>query len=388
MPDKGYSGENIRDHLPAYLVSIHPGGHAVYLMAILLVLSFMASLPLVSVQVSVSGRGIIRPLQEKTGIIATTSGIVDRVYVKEGERVQKSAPLLQIRSHETRENLESLLNELREAELHRQDLGGLTSLPVRMPVSSRYKGEYQEYLDRLDYLDLLHKKASRELERNEGLYRAGLISGKEYDDLVFTAGKAEKELDSFKSQSLSRWQDEYHRQLDLLRELQMQIRNTKEKIRLTTVCAPATGSMVEFKGIFEGSAVQAGSVIGVLSPESDLIGEFYISSGNIAFINKGQEVNLHLDAFNSREWGIIQGRIYEISSDFLLLDKHPVYRVKCRLEKTELNLKNGYAAGLKKGMTFQARCLVTRRTLFQLLADKADNWLNPAKFQQEISPVP
>ena len=32
---------------------------------------------------------------------------------------------------------------------------------------------------------------------------------------------------------------------------------------------------------------------------------------------------------------------------------------------------------IKKGMTLQARFYVTRRTLFQLLYDKADDWLNP-----------
>jgi HlyD family secretion protein len=42
-----------------------------------------------------------------------------------------------------------------------------------------------------------------------------------------------------------------------------------------------------------------------------------------------------------------------------------------------MTLKNGYNAQLKKGMTFSIRFMVVRRTLFQLLYDKMDNWLNP-----------
>jgi hypothetical protein len=30
-----------------------------------------------------------------------------------------------------------------------------------------------------------------------------------------------------------------------------------------------------------------------------------------------------------------------------------------------------------KGMTFQARCMVASRSLFQLLTDKAEDWLDP-----------
>ena len=149
-------------------------------------------------------------------------------------------------------------------------------------------------------------------------------------------------MESFRSKSLADWQEEYNVQNDRVRELQIRIRNTEEKIRLTTVYAPATGSMIEFSGIFEGSAVQAGTVLGILSPESGLIGEFYISSGDMSYIRNGQKVHLHMDAFNAREWGIVTGTVYEISSDFLLLENQPVYRAKCRLDNNDLHLRNGY----------------------------------------------
>jgi multidrug resistance efflux pump len=382
------TGENFRDHLPSYLTGIHPGGLAVFHLAMFLVILALASLPLVSVQVSVSGWGIIRPVQEKTRITAAVPGIVARIYVKEGDLVRKSDPLLQIRSTETRENLQSLYLDLHEAEGHLRDLVGLTRLPVKIPLSRKYIREYEEFIKQREFLELLQSKAERELARHEGLRREGLISEKEYDDLAFTAEKTMKELDNFKSRTLNRWQAENYNQLVRIRELEMQIRNTEEMIQLTTVYAPASGSMVEFNGIFEGSAVQAGTLIGILSPDSGLIGEFYVSSHNITYLRRGQQVRLHLDAFPSREWGSLPAHVYDISGDFLMLDEQPVYRVKCSLDKAEMLLRNGYSAKLKKGMTFQARCLVSRRTLFQLLADKADNWLNPAKNNPEKCLLP
>lgn len=377
--------EDFRDHLPSYLMSIQPGSRAVYLIMLLLIILILAGLPLISVEVSVSGRGIIRPLQERTRILSINSGIVDRVYVKEGEWVRKSQALLQIRSAAPRENLLSLKAEREETSSHLRDLEKLTAEPLQKPSSQKYLGEYEEYLRRFEYLELLQAKAERELSRYVGLYSEGLISQKEYDDLEFEAEKTAKELEAFRSGSLSKWQDDYYQYLSRLRELEIQIRGGEERIQLTTVYSPASGNLIEFHGIFEGSAIQAGSEIGILSPESELIGEFFVTSGQIAYLREEQPVHLLLDALTARDWGVLPGRIYEISSDFILADNQPVYRIKCRLDRDKLSLRNGYSTPIKKGMTFQARIPVSRRTLFQLLSDKTANWLDPTLHNGEIS---
>ncbi|WP_234461911.1 hypothetical protein [Pedobacter segetis] len=67
----------------------------------------------------------------------------------------------------------------------------------------------------------------------------------------------------------------------------------------------------------------------------------------------------------------------DISDDILMADKQPVFKVKCSLDQGFLKLKNGYKGKLKKGMTFNARFMVTERSLYQLLYDKVDDWVNP-----------
>lgn len=367
------------EYLPAYLVSIQPGGKAVYRLLLLLILGILASLPLVKVQVTVSGRGIIRPLQERTRILATSSGTVSKVYVREGDRVENLEPLLQIRSVESLLEEDILRTELFETRGYVEDLEGLTSLPQVLPRSKKYRGEYEEYRKRTEYLELIHARADRELTRHQGLYEGGLISQKEYEDLRFEAERAQKELEGHKVKALSTWQGEYHRQLEHLRDLKIRARTAEEKLLLRTVRAPATGSLVEFDGILEGSAVQSGSVLGILSPDTGLIGEFYVPSSQMAFLHHSQRVHLLMDAFRAREWGLLPGEIYEISGDFILMENQPVYRIKCRLEQDELRLKNGYAAKIRKGMTFQAICLVNKRSLLQLLSDRAGDWLNPSR---------
>jgi HlyD family secretion protein len=47
------------------------------------------------------------------------------------------------------------------------------------------------------------------------------------------------------------------------------------------------------------------------------------------------------------------------------------------LDNPILRLKSGQEGEIKKGMTFNARFVIARRSLFQLLYDKVDDWLNP-----------
>ena len=49
-----------------------------------------------------------------------------------------------------------------------------------------------------------------------------------------------------------------------------------------------------------------------------------------------------------------------------------------KIDEKHLKLNNGVKGELKKGMTFTSRFLITERTLYQLLYDKVDDWVNPA----------
>lgn len=371
--------------LPSCLISVYPGGRAVYITSLALIVIGLACLPFIRVQVAISGRGIIRPTLERTSIVSASTGIISRVFVCEGDRVRRNQPVLQIRSRETQFMLNLLTEELNETLSHAEDIKNLCSNPVVPPQTVKFRRIYEEFLDQLEYLELRHKREKTELERHKGLYSGGLISTKEYEDLIFSENRSKKEVEVYRSRTFAEWQLEQNRHIERIRELESGINKAREKIRLTTIYAPETGNLVEFSGILEGSVIEAGSVIGILSPDSDLIGEFYIPSRNMAFLRTGQEVQLHLDAFNAREWGVVRGSVTDISNDFLLMNEQPVYRVKCKLDGTEMRLRNGYSAQLRKGMTFNARCMVAKRTLFQLLTDKVSNWLMPGRNAGEVT---
>ena len=384
MQPERESYNQFTQNLPAFLVSISPVSRVIYYLCILLIAGVLISLPLVRVQVSVSGKGIIRPRQEKANIIPFISGMVEEVYVSEGEYIKMSDPILKVRSFDASRNLQLLKMELTDADQYLTDLRGLLSDPLTVPVRQKFRTAWKEYCHHLDYLILMFEKAHKEWIRQTGLYKAGLISEKEYDDLTFSKNKANQEKVRFISESKRAWQEDYIAYLDRKRILTTQIQQTEEQIRRSMITAPVSGSLEEFSGIFPGSVLQAGETIGIISPDSKLIAEMYMQSRNIAYLSTGQEVIMQVDAFPSREWGMVKAEIYEISRDYIWLNQQAVYRVKCRFPEKRLVLKNGYEGELIKGMTFQARCLIAPRSLFQLLTDKADDWLDPAISSQRM----
>jgi membrane fusion protein, peptide pheromone/bacteriocin exporter len=86
---------------------------------------------------------------------------------------------------------------------------------------------------------------------------------------------------------------------------------------------------------------------------------------------------LHVDAFNHFEWGFIPGRISQIAEDFVTVEQRPVFRVEVALDETHLELRGGARGELRKGMSVQARFVLTRRSLLQLLRDRVVDWIEP-----------
>jgi len=150
------------------------------------------------------------------------------------------------------------------------------------------------------------------------------------------------------------------------------------------VLAPTGGEIIQSSDIQTGSIVSAGQKIAEISPEGDLVATCFVRPADIGFIHESQRVKIQVDAFNYNEWGMLQGEIIDISDDMILENGSVAYfRIKCKPEKTFLTLKNGYKAEIKKGMSLNTRILVIRRSIYNLLFDKADKWFNPYTYIKE-----
>jgi len=126
--------------------------------------------------------------------------------------------------------------------------------------------------------------------------------------------------------------------------------------------------------------------IAEISPEGRLVACCFVRPSDIGLIRPQQKVRIQVDAFNYNEWGLLDATILDVSDDLIMVNgSEPRFRVRCLPVSEFMSRKGGPRAELKKGMSFNARIIVTRRTLFRLLLDKTDDWMNPFSDQKEQS---
>jgi multidrug resistance efflux pump len=361
-----------------YIGEISRPGRLVYISVLIFIFCLIISLPFIKVDISVKAPGIIRPVCEKTEITSLVPGRIDKIYCHEGSFVEKGQLLITLECNQIRDEIEYYKYEKLLVSNEITDLINLLANNDTSMVSVKYRFENNRYNDQLCKVQEQLNKARKEKERLNVLYREKLISDKEYDDLIYAQSQLEKEVDYVISSTRNDWQVELSRLRYQIGRTRSEIFRIENELSHCEIFATVSGRLDQLSGIYEGSIIHAGQQLAIITPDTLLIGEIYISPDDIGLIKSDQEIILVIDAFDYREWGVIHGRIIDIPDDFILLDNQPVFRIKCMPGKDYLRLKNGFEGRLKKGMTFQARCIITTRSIAQLIAGKFDSWLNPS----------
>lgn len=185
-------------------------------------------------------------------------------------------------------------------------------------------------------------------------------------------------MDLLKKQQINLWEQELVNHHNEKLRLKSQMDVFSEQIDQYKILAGTNGSLINVLNLNEGDFIHPQQKLAEISPDTNLIAVTYISPMDIAFIKKGQEVAFQVDAYNYNQWGIATGKVVEIAEDITLINEREAgFLVTSILDKPFLTLSSGQEGHVKKGMTFNARFVVARRSLFQLLYDKVDNWLNP-----------
>lgn len=366
----------------------------IYSVIVLSLITLLCALPWIEVDVGIRSQGLIRPVTELVQLSAPASGRLELLnasensFIKNGEifAILEAAHLKeQIRFNKARENqLVSFLNDLKILQSTNSS-NLITSVQVTSP---RYLRSYPEFRQQLLNQKQEVDKMNRSLTREKVLFERNANSAVDLDEVDFAHKAALNQFKLLIEQQQNRWRlDEisFQNELDELRSENVRF---KQELSRYEIRAPISGTVQNVAGIFQNSFVYANQVLGEISPDTSLVAEVYVSPGDIGMLREGMPVRFQIDAYNYNQWGIIDGSIQSISTDILMDESQPLFRIRCSLDKTYLKLTNGFKGEIKKGMTFQARFIVSRRSLLQLLYDKADDWLNPARSENEFAVKP
>lgn len=383
MQKQLFPSDIIQSTIEAYLPKVAVRSQLIYTLIIVSIFGILVSLPFIFIDISVQSNGIVRTVSEKTEIKSLISGTVKAVNVSENQNIAQNTTLFVVATDDIDTKLNANSFQKQEKNDFINDLAVLTQIgknnifgnhSTQTPIYTQQLNAFRSQLQE----NIFHQqKIKKELDADRYLYKEKVIARRELNAKEYEMNRLVAEFESIFQRQLSQWQAELNKHRFDLKQLQSEAKQLTQQKTYYEIKAPISGNIQQIVGKYEGSYVQTGETLGIISPDSSLIAECYVSPNDIGLLRKNMPVSFQIDAFNYNEWGLVQGKIIDIARDFVVLNEKPIFKVKCQLDKKTLQLKNGYAAPLKKGLTFRARFVVTKRSLYQLLYDKTDDWLNP-----------
>lgn len=367
----------------AYLPQVTVRGQLIYCLVALAIVAALVALPFIRTEVSVQSAGIIRPVAERNDLRPLVAGTVAQVLVHDNQPVRRGQPMIRLQTEVLDTKLR--LNHSQQAEklLNIRDLDRLVRatrhdlLSVSGLQSPLIRQQYEQFRFLLTENVQTQEKRKHELDVTQQLYQDKVLAKQEFEDKEFAHKTVVAQYAAQVERQVSEWQaslTQHQLALDELRAQERQLLNERD---LHMIKAPVDGTVSQLAGRYPGSYVQPGEVLGVISPDSNLLVECYVSPKDIGLLRPGMIARMQVDAFDYNQWGLVQANVAEVSNDVVVMNEQPVFKVRCQLSQNYLTLKEGYKGYLKKGMTLRARFVVTERSLFDLLYDNADDWLNP-----------
>jgi HlyD family secretion protein len=355
----------------------HVNTRSIYLILIILLISFLLTLPYIFVDISSQSRGIVRSSFENVPITNMVASKILSVHFTANQQVAKGDTLFildpGILNTEMQLTTEKLLQNQQElADLSRALRGSDLSFG-----QLAMQADYAQYQAQLKELGGKVHQAETTLKRNQVLFDARVIPPLEYELHVHALDELTNQINITKKKQQSHWERQ-RAELEISRRTE--VANLK-KLRLEqkhyVIIAPISGTIVNYKGYAAGTFINNAHVIAEISPDQKLVVECLVATQDIGLVHATQRVRFQMDAYNYNYWGLVEGEVVDIDQHVSQQNDQLFVKVRCRLNRMHLKLKNGYQAGIRKGMTLSAHFIVTRRSLYQLLFDHVDAWLNP-----------
>lgn len=374
--------DNIQDTSVLYMHETRVRSQVIYIITLLAIILAVLALPFIHTTISVKGLGLVQSNVEKIEVLAPVSGKIVHINLKDNQRVLKGELLMRIDAALPQQQGEILSNQNKQQQNLLNDAEMLIEAIdfAKVTVSLQtglYNSSWQQYLEQQQNSLNAKEQSFKIYKRYETLYTRRVVTQAEYEQYKYNYDQALSDLKMVAKRYRTQWQTEANQYRNELKEIQTHKIQLNEQEKMYTLKSQLSGSIQNLTGLQIGAYVYANQKLADISPDSALLAFCFIKPSDIGLIKKGQHVRFQIDAFNYNQWGMLTGKVVDISDDIVVQDQTTFFKVKCKFDKNYLQLKNGYKGHIKKGMSFNANFTVTRRSLFQLLYDKVDDWINP-----------
>jgi len=378
-----FPSEIIRNSAENYFIEHHSTSRVVYLVLLLMLLIALFLLPLITVDITAQSNGVIRSRYDDNILLPAVYGEVVRANIFENETVKQGDTLLVINTQKTDEQISFYQLQVKEETIHLNDLHLLLNSPHHQLTSTLYRQEDIGFQVKLDEQKIKMSQVEKEFKLAETLFGKKVIPKMEYEEKKNNHEYEISRYNNICEQQKLTWQTRFTELRSKIEELNSNIGQLQRDKHQYIITAPISGTITAYSGIMEGNFIVPNQQIARISPDNALLIECYISPSDIGLIRQDMDVSFQIHSFNYNQWGLGTGKVTELSNSVVNINDRPYFKVRCSLGQNYLSLKNGYKGYLKKGMTLTGRFMITKRSLFQLLYDKTDDWLNPKITENE-----
>ncbi|MDI6402568.1 HlyD family efflux transporter periplasmic adaptor subunit, partial [Balneolaceae bacterium ANBcel3] len=355
----------------------------IYITILTFLIGALLLIPFIYVDVGIRSQGLVRPVTEVVPLASPVSGHIQLLMGSENSAISRGELFALIEAPEINERLR--FNKRRKEQLSDfisdiQTLQQFDSLSVTLSTplqSPRYQRNWLEFRQHLINQQETIRQLKRTHDRKKHLFEKKALSQAAFDEAAYSWKHAVNQKVLQAEQQLNQWSIQEITYLEEMERITSESTQLQQELIRHEIRSPVAGTIQNASGIFQNSFIHANQILAEVSPDTNLIAEIYVSPNDIGLLYEGMPVRFQVDAYNFHSWGILNGQIHSIPGDVIVQDNSPFFRVRCVFDQTFLELENGFRGDLKKGMTVQARFIVNRRSLFQLLFDKIDDWLNP-----------
>jgi membrane fusion protein, peptide pheromone/bacteriocin exporter len=348
-----------------------------YFSILLIILSALVCLPFLKIEITLQAKGIFRSFSESVQLTSPVVARVVKTSLAENEPVTAGDTLVWLHTGEIEERVNYLNSLMAQNRLYLSDIANILMYKYQHIQTDLFRTRHALYRQKLSDLRLKTSLLEKAYQRALTLYQKEVIPLTEIEQKKYELDQIREEQKLFVRQSRNEWQQaqiEYQLQNRKYKNEISGLTNEMEKYYIT---APLTGYISDYSGIQPGSFLTVGQSIAFLHPDDRLIAESLVLPRDIGYLKPGMKVVYQVDAFNYNQWGFASGEILDISKEIYWVNNQPRFKVRSSIHESFLSLKNGIRGELKKGMTTTTRFKLTKRSLAQLIFDKADDWLNP-----------
>ena len=309
----------------------------------------------------IQSNGFLEPKDRLRSVKIPEKGIIDDLFIKEGELVQKGQVLLSLDTDlleinsKTTSNAVDIKNQiLEEKEIELKKTREIFNIKID---ETKKSFEIEK--------DILHKM--------ESIVKDGAISEMQYLEKRIELIKLQSQLDEFNLDKI--------RKISLIqqsiKDLKMQVNDYQSKLteikkikKINQIQSPINGFIHDLKPFGKGYVANSTETILKIVPRDNLIAIIDINTSDIGFVKIGKEVDLSIDSFPAKDFGSLKGKLIQISSSALEpndTNRSPHFKAKVSLQSQKLETKKGIKLGLKPGMSLSASIKLRKATYLDLL---------------------